>query len=103
MNTFKIRTLIALFLIAWMSGAAIAAKDNVHKIIFEDQKIEGKIRRPQLVLITADERPQFHPMIMQSLGKTSNITASVNEEIIEDSPYKKAFQFNDTKISNYVR
>jgi len=38
------------------------AKSDIQKIIFEEQKIEGKIRRPQLVLIKADQRPTFPPM-----------------------------------------
>jgi hypothetical protein len=77
------------------------AKADVQTIIFEEKKIEGKIRRPQLVLITADQRPAFTPMILQSLGKNANITSTVNESIIEDSPYKKAFRFEGTKIINY--
>jgi len=85
-----------------LTTAPLYAKEDVQRIIFDEQRIEGKIRRPQLVLITADQRPQFAPMIMQSLGKSGNITGAVNPEIIENSPYKKAFKFEGTKITNYV-
>lgn len=79
-------------------------KDNsVKKIIFEEKRIEGKIRRPQLVLIKADQRPEFTPMVLQSLGSGSNILQSVKTDLITDSPYKGAFQFNGLEISNYQK
>lgn len=84
-----------------LSTTSFSAQE-VRKMIFEEQKIEGKIRRPQLVLIKADERPSFAPMVLQSLGKSGNITDMVDEELIEKSPYKKAFKFQDSKINNYV-
>ena len=72
------------------------------KIIFEEQKIEGKIRRPQLVLIKADQRPTFPPMVMQSYGKTENIAEFVDPFAIENLPNQNAFQFEGTRISNYI-
>ena len=78
------------------------AKSGVQKIIFEEQKIEGKIRRPQLVLIKADQRPSFPPMVMQSYGKTENIAEFVDQFAIENLPNQNAFQFEGTKISNIV-
>jgi len=78
------------------------AQSGVQKIIFEEQKIEGKIRRPQLVLIKADQRPSFPPMVMQSYGKTENIAEFVDQFAIENLPNQNAFQFEGTKISNIV-
>jgi hypothetical protein len=77
-------------------------KAAVQKIIFEEQKIEGKIRRPQMVLIKADQRPAFPPMIMQSAGKNDNVASSIDPSIIESPAYKGAFQFKGTAIINYV-
>ena len=77
-------------------------KAAVQKIIFEEQKIEGKIRRPQMVLIKADQRPSFPPMIMQSVGKNDNVASSIDPSIIESPVYKGAFQFKGTAIINYV-
>jgi hypothetical protein len=74
-------------------------KGAVKRIIFGEQKIEGKIRRPQLVLIKADQRPEFPPMVNQPLGKTRNIAALVDPSLIE-APHKGAFQFQGTKIIN---
>jgi hypothetical protein len=77
-------------------------KAAVQKIIFEEQKIEGKIRRPQMVLIKADQRPSFPPMIMQSAGKNDNVASSIDPSILESPVYKGAFKFQGTAIVNYV-
>jgi hypothetical protein len=77
-------------------------KAAVQRIIFEEQKIEGKIRRPQLVLIKADQRPGFPPMIMQSLGKNDNIASLLDPSVIESPIYQNAFKFQGTTISGYA-
>jgi hypothetical protein len=77
-------------------------KAAVQRIIFEEQKIEGKIRRPQMVLIKADQRPGFPPMIMQSAGKNENVASFVDPAVTENSTYQNAFQFQGTTIINYV-
>jgi hypothetical protein len=82
--------------------APVAPPKDVRRLVIEEQKIEGKIRRPQLVLIKADQRPDFEPMMMQSFGKKADIVKSVTQSVIEASPYDGAFQFQDKKISNYV-
>jgi hypothetical protein len=78
------------------------AETTVKKIVFDEQRIEGKIRRPQLVLIKAEMRPEFNPMILQSFGKNSNITSSVKMSIFDESPNSRAFRFDGTKINNMV-
>ena len=78
------------------------SKQGVKQIIFEDQRIEGKIRRPQLVLIKAEQRPEFSPMILQSFGAINNIANSVNDSLIEQSPYNGPFIFEGNAISNYT-
>jgi hypothetical protein len=77
-------------------------KAAVQRIIFEEQKIEGKIRRPQLVLIKADQRPNFPPMLMQSVGKNENVASFVDPAVIECTTYQNAFQFQGTAIINYA-
>jgi hypothetical protein len=77
-------------------------KAAVQRIIFEEQKIEGKIRRPQMVLIKADQRPGFPPMIMQSVGKNENVASFVDPAVTENSTYQNAFQFQGTTIINYA-
>lgn len=85
--------------------AAAAENDSTsvtRQIFFEARKIEGKIRRPQLVLIKAEQRPDFEPMVIQSLGRSADIVTSVEKKILEQSPYDDAFQFSDKHITNYV-
>ncbi len=71
-------------------------------MIFDERRIEGKIRRPQLVLIKAEQRPEFDPMVLQSLGKTGNIAGAVDKAMLETSPYDGAFQFRGKRIVNYI-
>jgi hypothetical protein len=87
---------------AGVDNANKKSKSGIQQIIFEEQKIEGKIRRPQMVLIKADQRPAFAPMILQSFGKNENIADFVDPAAIENMPNQDAFQFNGTKISNFV-
>jgi len=82
-------------------GADKAPKGDLKQLFFEERKIEGKIRRPQLVLIKAEQRPEFEPMVIQSLGRSADIVSSVENNILEQSPYDNAFQFREKRISNY--
>jgi len=94
--------LASLVLLQLVSLTFAATDRPIDKIIFEDQKIEGKIRRPQLVLIKAETRPQFVPMVMESFGKHADITRTVSPVLIESSPYSGAFQFSGKEITNYA-
>jgi hypothetical protein len=78
-------------------------KRNLQQIIFEEQKIEGKIRRPQMVLIKADQRPAFSPMVMPSLGRNDNFVEFIDQSIIDKMPNQEPFQFEGVRIINYVR
>ena len=90
-------------ILAGILVTVFAAEDkDVTKMIFEERRIEGKIRRPQLVLIKAEQRPEFDPMVLQSLGKTGDIAGAVDKSILEASPYDGAFRFRGTRIDNYV-
>ena len=71
---------------------------NTHEIVLQEQKIEGKIRRPQLVLIKADERPVFGAMVMQSVSKTKISSVLEHESVLEDGIYHDPFQFDGTKV-----
>ncbi len=106
---------IKIIRISLLAAALFAARGFLHsgvvwsanpekkldRIVFEEQRIEGKIRRPQLVLIRAEERPTFTPMVMQSLSDTASIVEFVCEPVIESSPYDKAFEFSGTRVSGY--
>lgn len=75
---------------------------QVHRLIFDERRIEGKIRRPQLVFIKAEQRPEFQPMVMQSLGTSIDLLELARGSSIEWSPYAGAFEFNRGRVSNCV-
>lgn len=79
------------------TGTAVQ-KTNIKQIIFEEQRIEGKIRRPQLVLIKADQRPEFTPMIMQAVGKSKSVSALIDENLINSNTNTGQFRFIGTKV-----
>jgi hypothetical protein len=85
------------------AAQAAEKKHNVQQIIFEEQKIEGKIRRPQMVLIKADQRPAFSPMVMPSLGRNDNFVEFVDQSVIDKMPNQEPFQFEGMRIANYVK
>lgn len=74
---------------------------KIKTIVFEEMQIEGKIRRPQLVLIKAEQRPRFSSMVMQSLDSELNVNEFANDPVLEKSPYDGAFIFDGEEISNY--
>ena len=80
----------------------IYAEDDIKTIVFDELQIEGKIRRPQLVLIKAEQRPNFTPMVMQSLDSDINVAVFSSSDAVEKSPYSGVFKFEGEKISNYV-
>jgi len=92
---------LPVFLLVFILIGISEAQESKKRIIFEEQKIEGKLRRPQLVLIKAEQRPAFPPMVMQSLEGNDQIVEYVAREAIESSPYTKPFEISGEKITNY--
>ncbi len=75
--TMEKRSLIFIYIsiLLIISAFSVAyATEDIEKIIFKERKIEGKIRRPQLVLIKAEKRPEFSSIIMQGVGSIFIIT-----------------------------
>ena len=102
---FIFQAFVALILVAAFRSAAqdsTETKEPKQRIVFDEQRIEGKLRRPQLVLIQAERRPDFPPMVMQSLAGNANIVEFVDSAAIESSPYDGAFQFDNGRIVNYA-
>lgn len=88
------------FFILAMIGSLFGAKP-VKQLVFEERMIEGKIRRPQLVLIKADTRPQFESMVMKSVEKGMNVEEYTSGESVEGSEYNGPFEIKDYNITNY--
>jgi hypothetical protein len=79
-----------------------AMSQGLRKFVLDEQRIEGKIRRPQLVLIRADQRPEFVPMVMQSFGRKANIVSFVDQGVIESDPHQGAFVLEGKAVTNYT-
>ncbi len=95
--------LISVFFINNFFTMHLHADDDkkVQRIVFEEFQIKGKIRRPQLVLIKAEQRPKFTPMVMKSMDSEVNVSEFARDPAIEKSPYSGAFMFDGSKITNY--
>jgi hypothetical protein len=78
------------------------ASAPVRKLVIEEQRIEGKIRRPQLVLIKADQRPRFGAIVVQSAQTEDDVTRAVDPAVIEKCPYDEPFRFAGKRIVNIV-
>lgn len=86
---------------AFMHASGGTDGKKIKTIVFEEMQIEGKIRRPQLILIKAEQRPKFSSMVMQSLDSDLNVNEFASDPVLEKSPYDGAFIFNGEEISNY--
>jgi hypothetical protein len=83
------------------AGLSHAAQNDISRLILDEQRIEGKIRRPQLVLIKAETRPSFGPILMEASAQDGNIVRSANDALIEQTPHDGPFRFSGADISNY--
>jgi hypothetical protein len=72
------------------------------KLVLEEQRIEGKIRRPQLVLIKADQRPRFDAIVVQSAQSEESVARAVDQSVIEKDPNDAPFRFFDKRIIGIV-
>lgn len=94
-------TIAKIFIIVFTSVLIVNGAGDVKKLVFEEKMIEGKIRRPQLVLIKAETRPEFEPMVMKSVDKGMNVEEYTNGNSVEGSPHKGPFEMRDYNITNY--
>jgi hypothetical protein len=83
-----------------LQSGETAKNQKIQKLIFSEQRIQGKLRRPQLVLIKADQRPMFTPMAMQVLQGNATIVENVEQSVIDYSPYEPSFRLSGTDIVN---
>jgi hypothetical protein len=84
-----------------VAGMSLAAQSDLSRLILDEQRIEGKIRRPQLVLIKAETRPSFEPILMEGSAQQGSLLRSANDALIEQTPHDGPFRFSGSDISNY--
>jgi len=93
-------TLSALSLVLFLAAPLSAQK--VRQMVFEDRAIEGKIRKPQLVLIKAEQRPVFGPIVMKAHDRELNLTEYLEGETVEVSPFKIPFRLKGMDVVKIV-
>ena len=101
MKTAVVVSTLRIVCIVGFVAPLVCSAAGIEKMIFEEQRIEGKIRRPQLVLIKAEQRPVFEPMVMESFGRSADVVKNVDPAVVEKNPYKGSFLFNEKVIANY--
>ena len=62
------------------------------EIVLGEFRIEGKLKRPQVVLIAAEKRPKFKPMAINQIYVKGDILALINKDVFEGKAYEKAFK-----------
>ncbi len=95
------KIIVISFICLLFSFSSVFSAKPVKQLIFEEKMIEGKIRRPQLVLIKAETRPRFEPMVMKSVDKGMNVEEYTSGESVEGSQYEGPFKMDNYKITNY--
>ncbi len=72
--------------------AEAMATTSTRIMTFEKQVIEGKLKKPQVVLISSEQRPRFEPMAIELLKKSDEgLFPEVNEGIFESYQHKIPF------------
>lgn len=99
LKRLKLKHLV--FFMLTLGATSQLSAQPVKKLVFEEKMIEGKIRRPQLVLIKADTRPEFEPMVMKSVEKGMNVEEYTSGESVEGSHFTAPFEMENYKITNY--
>jgi len=66
----------------------IVAKKS-KQLVFEEQLIEGKLKKPQVVLISSQSRPRFTPMAINTESPEKDLLLNTDRRIFENYQYQK--------------
>ncbi len=94
-NSTLLALLSSILLLVSLCGADSPLDEPV-QIIFEQQVIEGQIRRPQLVLISVDQRPEFPSLKLFAHGESGSV--SLGEDVFGELPNRSPFIFSRTDL-----
>ena len=59
--------------------------------ISEEQLIEGKLKKPQVVLISSQARPRFTPMAINTESPEKDLLLNTDRRIFENYQYQKPY------------
>ena len=91
--------LIAFASVSVFAVPAVKKDEPIRKIVFTDAKIEGKVRRPHLVVIKAIARPIFSPLVTISAVPTPG---DLSDQTIDRDPYASPFLFDEGGVRDVV-
>ncbi len=83
-NVLFLFFMVALMFVSVMAGGK--------ELIFKETIIEGKIKRPQVVLISANSRPVFGPMAINSYEDSTELINTISSEIFEQRQFESAIK-----------
>jgi hypothetical protein len=66
-------------------------------IRLDTQEIKGKLKKPQVALISLEKRPEFRPIALTEVKLKRNILKEVDEKVFENKVYAKPFPVAEKK------
>ncbi len=90
------KTVVFTVLVIFLPAAVFCAAD-IKEVVFEETVIEGKIKKPQVVLISADQRPDFGSMAFSINRSGNRIIGPETEEVLESPLFKGPFGVGNRK------
>lgn len=94
MRLFITKTAAIIIVIVPLMNTVLGNTSKGRQLVFKETVIEGKIKRPQVVLISADQRPEFKPMAINSFDDTTSLIDKVNRKIFEQNCFENAMKLN---------
>jgi hypothetical protein len=92
------RHILAILAVILASGVVMGQNSSGKTIVLETLTIEGKIKKPQVALISAEKRPEIKPMALASLDSRKDITKNVRSDIFEYRYYNDPFNVEDAQF-----
>jgi hypothetical protein len=66
-------------------------------LVLEASKIEGKIKKPQVALISLERRPLFTPIALANLDSCKDITKNIDRGVFEYKMFLRPFEVSEKK------
>jgi hypothetical protein len=64
-------------------------------LVLEASKIEGKIKKPQVALISIEKRPLFKPIALTNLDTRKDIAKNIDKNVFENRVFQKPFNISE--------
>lgn len=90
--------ILVFFLILFMFIAVSLSQEpgRSKTLVLEAAKIEGKIKKPQVALISLERRPVFKPIALSNQDVRKDILESIDKNVFESRTYLSPFDVGET-------